>query len=603
MLLVLNPSSGQGVGEKEGIDFLCSCNDQSTAHTVQPMAATMRQMEPQGNDEYFNEEEYVEYEVEEEYYEYVEEVIEEEEYVEDTNDQNVQQQQQPQEPQEPQGGSMAAMIAAAASKRQGRLERKGGYPEPRPRKGGRRSSKGKNGKQSGSKAVVDNATPTTNDDDDVPQGGMAAMIAAAANKRNNRLDQGGEKKVTHVEKPPDEGLDMAAMIAKKANARNARVEAGGELQVREVRVIPKEHKNMFVDVAMEAARIGTLTRLNEHTVVAVAAPKVEEVWKGPSGLRTDHLRSAFFVAINEAAALGAMKRQKAHEVTNYDEKAYVEEEEPEDIDKMTDENGRRVVRQMYLIDRRLEEERKYKKEEWSAENAVNVVQYNSLDDVALPVATAPKWKPKKAAVSHKDLMEAISNGVAERAWERNYRLGRPKARLQVTRKCNCKFCVNPNPYQTHKYKQMEEKGIEKAEEAPKLEAKEEPKKITTEAWNGHVKQSRNVKPGDWTETSTFTPVPTAMPPKVPKNNVRRPHPEPIIEKPPEVSTTTETHQAAEQYNAEPVVTILLDETMTWGHKREKTPKPKKEKPEKEKTKSKTKKKAQATAKQEGCTIM
>jgi hypothetical protein len=110
-----------------------------------------------------------------------------------------------------------------------------------------------------------------------------------------------------------------------------------------------------------------------------------------------------------------------------------------------------------------------------------------------------------------------------------------------------------------------------------------------------------VKPGDWNETSTFTPVPTAMPPKVPKNNVRRPIPEPKIEKPPEESIT-ETNQPAEQYNTEPVVTILLDETMTWGHKREKTPKPKKEKPEKEKSKSKTTKK-KTQKKEEGCTIM
>ncbi len=542
------------------------------------MAAAIRQMKHDGtygdSDEYFNEEEYVEYEDEEYYDEYVEEVVDEEEYVEDEEYLDMEDDDEKDYVESSQGGGgMAAMIAAAASKRQDRLVEQGGYQMTQQTKD---FDKG------------------VNKEEDVPQGGMAAMIAAAANKRKSRLDHGGERKITHVEKPPDDGLDMAAMIAKKANARNERVEAGGGLQMKEVREIPREHKNAFVDVAMEAARIGTLTRLNEHTVVAVAVSKEEEVWAGPSGLRTDHIRSRFFMAVNEAAALGAMKRQKAHEVTNYDQDAYVEEEELEDVDKMTDQHGRRVVRQMYLIDRQLEEEKKYKKEEWSAENASNIVQYSSMDEVALPVSSAPKWKPKRTEKTQRELMEAISNGVAERAWERNYRLGRPKANLHVTRKCNCKFCVNPNPYQTHKYKQMEEKGIEKAV-APTLEPKKENKK-SAKAWNAQVKQSRNVKPGDWNESSSFTPVPTAMPPKVPKNNVRRTHPQPIIDPAFELSQA-EANQTKQQIE-EPVITILLDETTTWGHKREKTPKPKKEK-----TTKTTKKQRTKTTKKEPCVIM
>ena len=516
--------------------------------------------------EYFEEHEYIEEVVDEVVADDDEEYVEEEEYYEEEEEEE-------EEEEQPQGGGLAAMIAAAASKRQDRIDQ-------------------------GDYQITEQAAPNNDyqdkeeDDDDAEPGGMSAMIAAAANKRKDRLDQGGEKKVTHVEKPANAGMDMVAMIAQKANARNERIEAGGELKVR---VIPKAHKNVFVDVALEAARVGTLTRLNEHTVEAVAVGKEEEVWGGPSGLRTDHLRSTFFMAINEAAALGALKRQKAHEVTNYDQNAYIEEEEPEDIDKMTDEQGRRVVRQMYLIDRRIDEERKYKKEEWSAENAANIIQYNSMDEVALPSASAPKWRPKTTQKTHRELMDAISNGVAERAWERNYRLNRPKANLMLTRKCKCKFCVNPNPYQTHKYKQMEEEGIEKSD-GPILEVKEDERKKTTQAWNSHVKQTRNVKPGDWSESSSYTPVPNA----VPKFKVSRPPPKPVKDAGPEPARVAPqpVEMEPEDDGDEPGITILLDETTTWGHKREKTAKPKKEKPKKTKKKSKKKKDEDG-----GCSIM
>lgn len=579
------------------------------------MSSTARQHmpPPAGDYEYEEETEYVE---ETEYYEehddgdgdeYLEEVIDE--LTEDDNEgffeEEESYEEEEAEPSDVGGGGgagMAAMIAAAASQRQGRVDN--GHSQT-------------TGKTKYRKNTADRYDDDDDDDDEeeeeAPQGGMAAMIAAAATKRNHRLDAGGSKKVTHVERAPDEGLDMTAIIAKKANARNDRIEAGGELKVRE---IPKEHKNTFVDIAMEAARVGTLTRLNEHTVEAVALKKEEKVWGGPSGLRTDHLRSTFFMAINEAAALGTMKMQKPVEVTNYDQNEYHEESEPEDIDRMTDEHGRRVVRQLYLIDRQIEEVRKYKKEEWSAENASNTVQYANMDEVALPSATAPKWKPKKTVKSHRELMDAISHGVAERAWERNYRLGRPKANLQMTRGCKCKFCVNPNPYQTHKYKQMEDKGVESSE-GPMLQKKEEPKKSTAKAWEANVKRSRNIAPGEYSESSSFTPVPTAVPPKPKFKTSSRSRPaRPMADS----SSRTPSSEAAHRVSPEPIqegggaagnnnyndddggeprVLVLLDETATWGHKREKTPKPKKEK---DKTK-KSKKKSKKTQSKEGCSIM
>lgn len=444
-----------------------------------------------------------------------------------------------------QGGGMAAMIAAAASRRQNRVK-------------------------SGDRRITPVSEPITasyndGDDDDeaAPAGGMAAMIAAAANQRKTRLDKGGEKKMTAVEEKPEEKMDMAQMIAKKANARNERIEAGGAVKVREV---PKAHKSVFVDVALEAARVGTLTRLDEHTVVAVAKGKVVEEWKGPSGLRTDHLRSNFFIAVNEAAAKGAMRLQKPVEVTNYDVNAYHEEEEPEDIDKMTDEEGRRVVRQLYLIDRMVEEERKYKKDMWSAENATNVVQYSNMESVALPSAKPPSWKPKTTNMTQGQLMDALSREVAERAWERNYRLSRPKANLQMQRNVRTKYDLNPSPYQTHKYKQMTDKGQKKTD-GPLLNEKEEEKKIAGQH-KAIVKSTPNVKPGEWSESSNattpFIPVPA---PVIPKKKAPEPLPPPPEPEPEPLKNT----------NGKTV--ILLEETTTWSHKRERTKKPKKKKKE------------------------
>jgi hypothetical protein len=434
---------------------------------------------------------------------------------------------------------------------------------------------------------------------------MAGMIAAAAHQRQNRLDKGGEKKITHVETRTDEGLDMVAMIAKKANARNKRIDAGGELKVTEVQDIPDEHKNVYVDIALEAARIGILTRLHEHTVEGVAEKKEEKVWAGPSGLRTDHLRSEMFMAINEAAALGKMKGSKPVEVTSYDQNVRTVEKEVEDIDKMKDEHGRRVIRQLYLIDRQLDEERKSKEEEWAAEKVQNILRYENWEDVELPSETPPKWRPPQSKGNHRDLMDAISHGVAERAWERNYRLNRPKANLKLTRNCKCRFCVNPNPYQTHKYKKIEEIGNAEDLRGPI-------KPIAAPIADPVVELTIEEIPTNEEdpELSTSTSTPEPVPPMedmeevnqaprslpVPKHR-RAPEPklrhvgmdyiykEPFESnddydyKEPVTSGNDDVHgvlsEPATHYDSTTTVTILLDETITWSHKRQKKPRKRK----------------------------
>jgi hypothetical protein len=498
---------------------------------------------------------YDDVEEEEEYVE--EEYYEEEEHVEEIEEDVAGQEE------EPAAGGMAAMIAAAAAKRKQRID------------------------EGGEVKVTEVAGVEQEDDDDEEEpvvGGMAAMIAAAAAKRNQRIDDGGEVKLTELKgpAPPPSATNMADMVANLANKRNERIEAGGEVQVRE---IPEEHKNVFVSVAGEAARVGLLTRLNEHFVEAVAVSKEEEVWGGPSGLRTDNYRSKLFMVINEAAAVGQMKRLKAVEVTNYDANIQ-EEEEWIDVDKLTDENGRRVVRTEYLLDQHVNDEKKEKHRTWAPETALSA-EYTSIDDVVLPSRKVPGFKPKKMQLSQKEAMDAISAAVAERAWERNYRLGRPKAQLRVTRKCECNFCFDPNPFQTHKYKQLHKEGITEVVEGKVMEHDDPAKK----KWQPPKRSAppiitdggRRPKPS---ELPKLKPVP------FPKPMPRAPAPARKPQAAPEPQAEPELEEEPEPTGPQ----VLLDETVTYGHKRLK---PKKDK-EKKKKKTKKKKKKDDDG---GCSIM
>ena len=293
-------------------------------------------------------------------------------------------------------------------------------------------------------------------------GDMASMIAAAAAKRTQRIDRGGEKKMRSHEPPreraPDK-QDFASMAAAAAAQRHDRIEAsGGALQITQVREIPEEHANLFVNIAEEAANLGRLVRSNEH-VVEAESNRIEEkdAWNGPGGLRNQESRRSMFErAISEAAAMGRMKLNKHDETTNYPRSIIEEEEADEiDIDKQVDEHGRRALRTHFLLDQHVREEYREKKTQWDLTESIDMHEYASIDDVELPTQNLPSFKPKDIKyMSQREALEAISSAVAVGAWERNYRLQRPKAQLRVTRGCKCPYCKNPNAFQTHKYKEM-----------------------------------------------------------------------------------------------------------------------------------------------------
>jgi hypothetical protein len=237
-----------------------------------------------------------------------------------------------------------------------------------------------------------------------------------------------------------------------------------------------------------------------------------------------------------------------------------------------------------LLDQHVNEERKEKQRNWAPETAQSV-EYTSIDDVVLPSKKVPGFKPKKMILSQKESMDAISAAVAERAWERNYRLGRPKAQLQITRKCNCKFCYDPNPFQTHKYKELHRAGITEVVEGKVMEHEDPAKK----KWQPPKRSAPPIitdggnrpKPS---ELPKLKPVPLPKPRPVAPAQKPQAAPEPQVEHEPEEPPAPTGPQ------------ILLDETVTYGHKRLK---PKKDK-EKKKKKSKKKKKKGSDG---GCSIM
>ena len=109
---------------------------------------------------------------------------------------------------------------------------------------------------------------------------LAAMIAEKANDRQKRLEKGEHKMTSVKPKPkpkPNKAMDIAAMVAAKANARNQRIEAGGKVKVRKVR---KENTTAFVNIANEAARVGSRSKSDEHTVEAAAELNAAEEWEG-----------------------------------------------------------------------------------------------------------------------------------------------------------------------------------------------------------------------------------------------------------------------------------------------------------------------------------
>jgi len=265
------------------------------------------------------------------------------------------------------------------------------------------------------------------------------------------------------------------------------------------------HRKIFLQVAGEAATYGRLVRLEEIIVEAQGDQRFHgsNTWSGPK--LADDRKSDGLRAIQEAAAIGRMRQPKTEkDLSNTQDADFIQNfvgninNNDFDVDNQVDEQGRKMLRTNFLVDQYVKKTAQGKKERMFADSVAiedrdhKTGTYESFDDVPLPTDVLPTFKrilgPRSKTrrvsnasdlavlrmhMSEKNLnfdydeddsdaekiknnrlrvLESISRDVATSAWERAYRLEKPKAQLKVTRKCFCPYCKDPNPYQTHKYK-------------------------------------------------------------------------------------------------------------------------------------------------------
>jgi hypothetical protein len=315
---------------------------------------------------------------------------------------------------------------------------------------------------------------------------LASAIQSAASERERRIKENG---ITIVEREPEVAASrqttpqlstsMAEMVVAKAADRDKRLENGGEKRMTVVKE-KEEYKHDFSNICADAAKLGRLTRLNEHTVEAVAGEKtVEEEWKS-SGLLAIQWRSSHMSVIHDAARAGAAAKLPETIVSNFMEEAV--EYGYDDIDKPLSPRMQQLLelnQQVGAGQNKVDSLVMGRKEEQGKPDDMLVKpmsHYSSLEDVKLPKKKAPKVNSEKAKIRYRALLQAanaehrpltsISNEVATRAWERRTRLDRPGQTPRIVVKCKCPYCENASPFQTYAYKVKEKKAKELGYESP-----------------------------------------------------------------------------------------------------------------------------------------
>lgn len=238
------------------------------------------------------------------------------------------------------------------------------------------------------------------------------------------------------------------------------------------RKVPEEHKTKYAPSVFEAALIGRATRLNEQSLEKFGMKHEKykstelpsDVWSKGKEYFTVHDvidRSSddpvMFKIFNEAVALGGIKALKPKITTNYDQLLTAMSTHGDDVD-VDDINKHKLIRTRYLTDLYIHREFR-EDDEYLAEKAQ--VNYQSLDDVILPTEECPTFIPSKPKMTHLKLKEAIAQEVAEKVWERRYRLERPRAQQRIKSYCICQHCQTSNPYQTFAYRKkwLRQKGL------------------------------------------------------------------------------------------------------------------------------------------------
>eukprot|EP00537_Pseudo-nitzschia_pungens_P004763 CAMPEP_0172377000 /NCGR_PEP_ID=MMETSP1060-20121228/68676_1 /TAXON_ID=37318 /ORGANISM="Pseudo-nitzschia pungens, Strain cf. cingulata" /LENGTH=800 /DNA_ID=CAMNT_0013104667 /DNA_START=97 /DNA_END=2499 /DNA_ORIENTATION=+ len=236
------------------------------------------------------------------------------------------------------------------------------------------------------------------------------------------------------------------------------IQAKFELRCRKV---PEEHKRKLKHPLAQALEIGLFTRLEENIVEAFgkrpekykATELPSATWKkGNETVVLPNLQNANpaqFTIFEEAVALGGIKALKPKITTNFDNlastKSYLEEEV--DVD---DSSKPKFMRTKYLTDLYLDSEHRGKSDDDYRD--IECVHCDSLDDVKLPTDQCPVRTRVTTKMTHLELNESLSRKVAEKVWERRYRLERPRAQQHITDRCKCIYCKTSSPYQTVAYR-------------------------------------------------------------------------------------------------------------------------------------------------------
>lgn len=228
----------------------------------------------------------------------------------------------------------------------------------------------------------------------------------------------------------------------------------GDLQFK-LRKVPPKHKKEYQSISQMASSLGRLTRLLEHVIESVSSrdDSLEEKEWTPRKSPLAATRSSGHRLSIEAAAMGRILRLKEEYFTSWDEDDEEREEwcesnqdlleSPLDhIDDARDHRGFLMQRSSLLIHNYVRQSRIAKMEkDWDMEFEEFLEEAESHSTES----TLPKFQPRKPEkqMSRDEILESLARDVAEKWWERRYRLERPGAELRVHATCNCAHCKKP----------------------------------------------------------------------------------------------------------------------------------------------------------------
>lgn len=246
--------------------------------------------------------------------------------------------------------------------------------------------------------------------------------------------------------------------------------AQGGLQFK-LRKVPAEHKNKYQSIAQTASSLGRLTRLQEHVIESVSfddESSKETEQSAPRKSPRANTRSSGQRLSVEAAALGKMIRLQEECFTNWDEdgEAGVSPcnettftkntdflERRISIDDARDDRGLLVHRSSLLIHHHVRDSLLAKMDkDWAMEHFLEDEE-DSNNEAFLPKRSVPNFKLPKSEkqLSREEILESLAQGVAEKWWERRYRLERPGAQLRLHLECNCIYCKKTSHLQPQCY--------------------------------------------------------------------------------------------------------------------------------------------------------